>query len=80
MKKEENIIYKRTTAPVKFYSRDRGYGFCKAASRDGQDVFFSAKALELAGISNVKEDDMLEFDLKPVPGKGGKAINIKLVK
>jgi len=80
MKKEDQFVYKRMSAPVKFYSRDRGYGFCKGASRHDQDIFFSSKNLERAGISNVKEDDMLEFDLMPVPGKGGKAINIKLVK
>lgn len=75
----DKIVYERVKAPVKFYSRDRGYGFCK---RDGkQDVFFTSKALERSGItSGVKENDILEFDLVPVAGKGGKAINIKVAK
>lgn len=75
----EKIIYERIKAPVKFYSRDRGYGFCK---RDGKlDIFFTSKALERSGIMNgVKENEMLEFDLVPVQGKGGKAINIKVIR
>jgi cold shock CspA family protein len=68
--------YKRVQAQVKFYSRDRGYGFCKGAKND-MDIFFTGKALDKAGIKELKENDVLEFDLVPVPGKGGKAINIK---
>lgn len=75
---QEKAIYKRMSLPVKFFSRDRGYGFLK---RDKElDVFFTAKQLERAGIANIKENDVLEFDLVPVPGKGGKAINLKAVK
>ena len=62
---------------MKFYSIERGYGFIK---RDNQpDIFFTAKMLERAGIKSVNENDLLEFDLEPVPGKGGKATNIKKV-
>ena len=69
--------YERIQAAVKFYSRERGYGFCKRANKP--DIFFSSKALEKANIHTVKENDILEFDLIPVQGKGGKALNIKKV-
>ena len=63
---------------VKFFDKARGYGFCK---RQGAlDVFFHAKSLERAGIDpSLTAGDKLEFDLVPVAGKGGKAINIKLL-
>lgn len=71
--------YERIQAPVKFYSKERGYGFIKRPNK--QDIFFTSKALDKAKIHSVKENDVLEFDLVPVQGKGGKAINIvKVVK
>jgi cold shock CspA family protein len=69
--------YERIQAPVKFYSIDRGYGFLKQDRK--LDIFFTAKMLHRAGLTSVKENDMLEFDLVPVQGKGGRAINIKKV-
>ena len=64
-------------AQVKFFSRDKGFGFLKRTGK--LDVFLSNKELERAGIKDVKENEVLEFDLMPVPGKGGKALNLKKV-
>ena len=69
--------YERIQAPVKFYSHERGYGFLKRPNK--QDIFFTSKMLHRAGIKNVNENDILEFDWVPVQDKGGKAINIKKV-
>lgn len=69
--------YERIQAAVKFYSPDRGYGFIKRANKP--DIFFTSKSLERSGIKSVKEDEILEFDLVPVQGKGGKAVNLKKV-
>jgi cold shock CspA family protein len=69
--------YERVKAPVKFYSVERGYGFIKRPNKP--DIFFTGKTLDRAGIKLVKEDELLEFDLVPVQGKGGKAINIRKV-
>lgn len=77
-KPKEHIIYERIRAPVKFFSRDKGYGFCKRTGK--MDVFFTHKELEKSGIPYVKEHDLLEFDLVPVTGKGGRATKIKLVR
>lgn len=76
---KEHIIYERHKAKVKFYSREKGYGFLERVDNK-PDVFFSMTGLEKAGLSYVKTGAILEFDLFPVPGKGGKAINIKLIK
>lgn len=74
MSNTKDETYERIQAPVKFFSHDRGYGFIKRPNK--QDIFFTSKVLERAGIKSVKENDLLEFDLVPVAGKGGKAINI----
>ena len=78
MSAKDKIAYERIQAPVKFFAHERGYGFIKRPNKP--DIWFTSKALERAGVSSVNENDMLEFDLVPVPGKGGKAINIKVVK
>lgn len=73
------IIYERMQASVKFYSRDKGFGFLKRPNKP--DIFFSQQELSKAEINhnNIVENDVLEFDLVPVDGKGGKAKNIKLI-
>jgi cold shock CspA family protein len=72
--------YERIQAPVKFYSKERGYGFFKRPDKpDAMDIFFTNKTLERAGHTNAKENEVFEFDLVPVEGKGGKAINIKKI-
>ena len=73
----EKIIYPRVAAEVKFYSRDRGYGFIKRPNKP--DIFFTEQTLNKAGIPYVKEGDWVEFDLVPVTGKGGRAASIKKV-
>lgn len=72
-----NDVYERIKAPVKFYDKNRGYGFIKRPNKP--DIFFTAKILDRAGIQSIKEDEMLEFDLVPIQGKGGKAINLKKI-
>jgi len=74
---KENKVYERCTAQVKFYSRDKGFGFLKRPNKD--DVYFSQSTLERCGIRSIKENDTVDFDLIPVPGKGGKAQNMKIV-
>ncbi len=78
-KKSERIIYPRLTAEVKFYSRDKQFGFLKQDNKP--DIYISAGELDKAKLAYVKEGDWLEFDLIPDnrPGKGGKAANIKKV-
>lgn len=74
MKEEKK--YERVSGTVKFYAHAKGFGFIKRPNKE--DVFFSTKSLEDSGITNVRENDEVEFDLVPVKGKGGRAINILL--
>lgn len=67
----------RMQAQCKFYSVERAYGFLKRPNKP--DIFFTGKTLEKAGLTKVEENDLLEFDYIPVPGKGGKAINIRKI-
>lgn len=67
----------RIQAPIKFFDKNKGFGFIKRPNQ--LDIFFTGKMLERAGIKDVKENDILEFDLIPIAGKGGKAINIKKI-
>lgn len=69
--------YERVQAQVKFFSIERGYGFIKRPNKP--DIFFTVKQLEKIGLKSINENDLLEFDLVPVAGKGGKAINLKKV-
>lgn len=69
--------FERVQAPVKFYDRAKGFGFFKRPNKP--DIFFTAKQLEKAKIDKIEENDLVEFDLVPVQGKGGKAINLKRV-
>lgn len=77
MKSKDNMVYERCTAQVKFFSRDKGFGFLKRDNKD--DVFFSQYTLNESGIRNIRENDVVSFDLVPVTGKGGRAINMKIV-
>lgn len=75
----DNTIYERVQAIVKFYSRDKKFGFLKRPNKP--DIFFSAKELENSNINHntVSPNDVFEFDLIPVQGRGGKARNMKLI-
>lgn len=75
--KNEKIIYERVTAKIKFFSREKGFGFIKRPNKP--DVFISELAFTKSGIQNLRENDIVEFDLIPVKDKGGKAANIKLI-
>ena len=76
---DDKTIYPRVEAKVKFYARDRGFGFLKRPNKP--DVFFSNNDLMKSDINlnHVAENDVFEFDLMPVKDKGGKAANMKLI-
>lgn len=74
---DTEVKYERLQAQCKFFDRQKGFGFLKRPNKP--DVFFTAKMLDRAKIKTVEENDIIEFDLVPVSGKGGKAINLKKV-
>ena len=69
----------RAKGTVKFFNTEKGFGFAK---REGQqDVFIHANALKRSGIfDGLDADDEVEFDIEPVPGKGPKGSNFKVLK
>jgi len=69
----------RSWGIVKFYNDDKGFGFCRREN-GASDVFIHANELRRSGITlPVKAGDKLEFDAVAVPGKGPKAVSIKLL-
>lgn len=56
---------------VKFYNKDKGFGFIKQS--EGEDLFVHATSL----LDVIKDNDEVEFDVKDGK-KGLNAINVKL--
>lgn len=60
---------------VKWYSRDKGYGFVTTANN--QDIFFHRASL-VDRYANLREDDQVEFQIQQT-AKGPEAINVSLL-
>ena len=61
---------------VKFFNRERGYGFIKPDD-GGRDVFVHITAVERAGMKSLNEGQRLSFEVEPdKKGKGPKAVNL----
>ena len=63
---------------VKFYNKDKGFGFIKPADGD-KDLFVHASALKKSGLELLEEGDAVSFEIDPNPGgKGPRAINVSV--
>lgn len=61
---------------VKWFNSDKGYGFIQP--NDGsRDAFVHISALERAGLSDLREDQKVQYDL--VEGRNGKSAAENLV-
>ncbi|MEQ1725510.1 MAG: cold-shock protein [Sphingopyxis sp.] len=49
---------------VKFFNADKGYGFI-APEDGGNDAFVHISAVEAAGMSTLKQDQRVGYDLAP---------------
>lgn len=63
----------RTRGKVKWFSKEKGYGFIQQDG--GPDVFVHHTAIEGSGFRTLEEGDPVEFDVVEEP-KGLKAQNV----
>lgn len=63
----------RLTGKVKWFSREKGYGFIER--EEGPDIFVHHTAIQGTGFRTLNEGDRVEFDVIEEP-KGLKAQNV----
>ena len=63
----------RVTGTVKWFNRDKGYGFI--AQEGGSDVFVHYSSIEGSGFRNLNEGERVEFTVESSP-KGPHATNV----
>ncbi len=61
---------------VKWFSAKKGYGFISDA--EGNDIFVHFSAIDMDGFKELKENDIVEFDVIE-SDKGVQAVNVKKV-
>jgi len=66
-------VTERVTGTVKWFSRQKGYGFIEREG--GDDVFVHFSALQGEGFRNLEEGDQVEFNVESSP-KGPQAANV----
>lgn len=71
---EKNISGQRQRGRVKWFSRDKGYGFI--TRENGEDLFVHYSAIEVSGFRYLLEGQTVEFN--EINGtKGPAAVNVK---
>ena len=63
----------RVTGTVKWFSRQKGYGFIEREG--GDDVFVHFSAIQGEGFRNLEEGDQVEFNIESGP-KGPQATDV----
>ncbi len=63
------------TGTVKWFNMQKGYGFI-APDDGGQDVFVHIAAVQQSGLPELREGQMVEFQIEA--GKGGKTAATQL--
>jgi CspA family cold shock protein len=64
----------RETGTVKWFSRQKGYGFIERA--EGGDVFVHYSSIDGDGFRNLEEGEQVEFDVENGQ-KGPSAVNVR---
>ena len=65
-----------TKGKIKWFNPTKGYGFIEVEG--SKDVFLHVSALQEAGISELQEGEIIEFEIGSNQGKDN-AINVKKV-
>ena len=63
---------------IKWFSADKGYGFIEASDKSS-DVFLHVSALEKLGINNVKEGQIVRYEISTERNNRAAAVNIQLI-
>jgi CspA family cold shock protein len=66
-------VPERITGTVKWFSRQKGYGFIQPES--GEDVFVHYSAIQGTGFRNLEEGERVEFTIEDSP-KGPQAADV----
>jgi len=66
-------VTERVTGTVKWFSRQKGYGFIEREG--GDDVFVHFSAIQGEGFRNLEEGDQVEFNIESGP-KGPQATDV----
>jgi CspA family cold shock protein len=66
-------VSERVTGTVKWFSRQKGYGFIEREG--GDDVFVHFSAIQGEGFRNLEEGDQVEFTIESSP-KGPQAAEV----
>jgi len=62
---------------VKFYNREKGYGFISAIEQGGRDVYLHSSELKKSQFEgDPEEGDILLFEVRDKKDKGPRAFNI----
>ena len=67
-----------TTGTVKFFNESKGYGFI-APDGGGNDAFVHISDVERSGMSSLRENQRISYDLKQDPRGKMSATNLKAV-
>lgn len=72
-KEVHRAVPERITGTVKWFSRQKGYGFIQP--EDGEDVFVHYSAIQGTGFRNLEEGERVEFTIEDSP-KGPQAADV----
>ena len=66
------------TGTVKWFNTTKGFGFIEPDGGGGKDVFVHVSAVERSGLTGLKDNQKVSFDIES--GRDGRdsAINLKL--
>ena len=69
------------TGHVKWFNKEKGYGFIQPENSTGQDIFIHSTAVERSGLNSLDEGQYIEFESVEDPRKGKPtASRVKLIK